>query len=240
MRSTLPLPLPLLLFLQLTTSAPIPHHRDLDEYQLPFSLSSKPGTPPTFLSNPHFPPHQLPPWDSSSQSSTFDNAPKTPSEISPSAALSAETPLTSAYLLSLTAPIPSTLEPPSASQTEDEEALPSKPTSALPYLRKLDSIRYWASLRPNVSPNPRTSPPTPQKLEQTWGEKEFLETENAISDGPVSSIIRCQEYLLGAGSSAYMSIGLARDYSDLLVVGMVVLFLGLVVVSEVIMKVVDL
>jgi hypothetical protein len=236
--------LSLLLFLKLTTSTPIPHHRDYHEYESPLEPDfAKPATPPTTLSNPHFPPHQLQSLNADSQfDKPFDNRPKTPpAEIPPSVALSTETPLTSAYLLYIIRPPPSTIELPSTTTSDEEEALPSKPTAALAQLRKLDSVRYWASLQPNASPKPKIVPPTLPTFEQLkFEEKEFPESETSSNEGPVSSIMRCQEYIMGAGSNAYMSMSLARDYGDLLVVGIVVLFLGLVVVSEVIIKAVDL
>src|SRR3954453_22320384 len=159
-------PLSLLVFLQLTTAAPILLPEDCFNY-LECQPRTHSSTPETHLQIPHFPPHQRRPWDSGDQpvvEEPISNIPITPSsDTSPSAALAGNYPLSTTYLLSLTSP--STPAPPdfpeealdlpsptSQSSVEDEgedevEALPSAPTSALPLLRQLDSLRYWASLR---------------------------------------------------------------------------------------------
>lgn len=152
-------PLSLLLFLQLSTAFPVttrlnPHSQECLHSQscttlrsainqLSLSLShSKPSNP----LNPHFPEHQKlplpqfvkptttspPNHEYYAQEGAFDNAPTNPSEDTPAdEALSAATPLTSAYLQGLT-------------KTNDEDdARPSMPTSALPSLRKEDARKYW-------------------------------------------------------------------------------------------------
>jgi hypothetical protein len=207
-----------LLFLQIATAASLP-------MLLPTEL--KHATPTISLSPPHFPPHQLSGEnpkneDDNTDEEPFDNAP-----ITPPAALSALTPLTSSYLLSLTNPSKhQSLE----HKTQDDrlDALPAKPTSALPHLRKLDSIRYWASLR--------TDPDRVAKVQE-------IEPSSTHSI-PICPIAKCNDFLAKASNSAYMRvrqpIHIARDYSDLLTVGIVVLFLGVVVVVELVQKMVDL
>ena len=95
------------------------------------------------------------------------------------------------------------------------DALPSKPTSALPELREEDKARYWATI---TSDHQIT----------------VKEGQEVVSDGPVR-MAKCGDYSKIAGS-AYLRVGqpivLAREYSDLLVVAMVVLFLVAVVVVE--------
>ncbi|KAF7853950.1 hypothetical protein EAF04_010616 [Stromatinia cepivora] len=152
-------PLSLLLFLQLSTAFPVdpritsqsqkclnsPSCSSLRSAMstLSFSLSrSKPSDP----RNPHFPEHQkLPPAtfvkptttspsdeEHFAQEGAFDNAPMTPSKDIPAdEALSAETPLSTAYLQSLTKTV------------VEDEARPSMPTSALPSLRKEDARKYF-------------------------------------------------------------------------------------------------
>ncbi|APA08859.1 predicted protein [Sclerotinia sclerotiorum 1980 UF-70] len=154
-------PLSLLLFLQFSTAFPVDPRTTSQSQKclnspscsslrsamstLSFSLSHpKPSDP----RNPHFPEHQkqplvtfVKPTTTSSSSSdegnfahegAFDNAPMTPSkDISANEALSAEAPLSTAYLQSLTKTV------------DEDEARPSMPTSALPSLRKEDARRYW-------------------------------------------------------------------------------------------------
>jgi len=193
-------PLSLLFFLQLASALPLPT-KELVLYDCRHSTChslSNPNTPPTklTLSEPHFPSHQL-----SSPSDLlheiFDNSVRTPSpKTPPSRALSSQHPLSSSYLLSLS----QTSKPASTS------ALPSKPTSELPNLRKEDAQRYWAS-------------------QSSSGEG------SAIVDFAPSQAIK----LCGHGRDQYLKIQgayLARQYSDLIVVGIVVLFLAVVVALE--------
>lgn len=155
-------PLTLLLFLQFATAVPTPilHPNDCENYlqcQSSLQIRKPPATPSTRLLNPHFPDHQLQSLDSDDVDEPFDNASSTPPEhTNPTTALSAETPLTSAYLLSLNNDLGEEQE--SEEQPSGIDALPAKPTSALPYLRKLDSIRYWADLIPSPDPNPNPTP----------------------------------------------------------------------------------
>ncbi|TEY71472.1 hypothetical protein BOTCAL_0092g00050 [Botryotinia calthae] len=153
-------PLSLLLFLQLSTAFPVSREcfnsqscNSLHSVKDTLSLSHpKPSDP----RDPHFPNHQKLPIPAFVKPTTtspsndeyfaeegaFDNAPTTPSnDISADEALSAETPLSSAYLQSLT-------------RTSDEnEARPSMPTSALPTLRKEDARKYWEEKPGGISIN---------------------------------------------------------------------------------------
>ncbi|QSZ32175.1 hypothetical protein DSL72_001746 [Monilinia vaccinii-corymbosi] len=150
-------PLSLVLFLQLSTAFPLPTRVTLQFHECLNSQScnsvrpvihtlsmshSKPSDP----LNPHFPAHQNGPVPSFvtptvspslndkyfAEEGAFDNAPTTPSKDIPAdKALAAETPLSSAYLQSLT-------------ETSGEDVTrPSMPTSALSTLRKEDARRYW-------------------------------------------------------------------------------------------------
>lgn len=223
------------LFLQIATATSIPvllppnceHSLECQSHLQIFE--SKPPT----LSPPHFPSHQLSGSqpkeveDASDEEESFDNAPITPPRHThPSTALSALTPLTSSYLLSLT-------DPPKEPSHEDldsdlPDALPAKPTSALSHLRQLDSIRYWASLRTEKA--------------------HFVKVQGTeavtVQSTSILSIARCHDFLTEASNSAYLRVGqpirIARDYSDLLVVGIVVLFLGVVVCLELVQKMIEL
>ena len=180
-------------------------------------LSSKPNTPPTRLTNPHFPSHQLSSPDTL-DGDAFDNHPISPSEdIRPSAALTSDRPLSSSFLLSLANPAssPSIQKPPQ--ETETEESLASKPTSALPGLRKEDAKRYWASLRPvsGEKDDEVVEDEGPRRRVQLCGTTEFI-AENYVS---------------------FHGVRLARDYSDLMVVAIVVLFLVAVVALELVERI---
>lgn len=193
-------PLSLLLFVQLATSAPIRipsiHSTSIPtQYRCAFAscqaYPSNDHTPTTKLSDPHFPAHQL----SSSEDIPLDNRPYTPtSRILPAEALTAEHPLSSAYLKSL------------AGKTTD--ALPSKPTSALPDLREEDARRYWA-------------------------EMVGAETPTSTS-GPGSRKLQCGTHVLEAQatSTAYV----VREYSDVMVMAIVLFFLVLVIGIEAVEK----
>jgi len=203
-------PLSLLLFLHLVSAIPIPTRDSVYPSDCRYGscapslrtalILTKPNTPPTKLSEPHFPSHQL---SSSKQilDEIYDNTPRTPPKtITPTAALSAKYPLTSSYLLSLVTP----------SQPDTTTPLPSKPTSELPNLRKEDAQRYWASLREKAASR---SGITVVELQ-----------------APSHTIKLC-----GHGQEQYLKIQgayLAREYSDLMVVGIVVLFLAVVVAME--------
>jgi hypothetical protein len=198
----------LLIALHFTSAAPI-------SLRTVFTI---PSTPPTKLINPYFPPHQLrEPPKLADTDERFLNAPiNPPTIIPPSQALSAQAPLTSAYLLSIPRYKPSEVEP---DYTPVKDALPSKPTSALPSLRKEDAMRYWQE----------TAQTTKAAVEETF-----------MSDRPVSSAMKCTQ------TSAYQRVGQSattralRDYNDLMVVGIVVVFLAAVVIFELMQNVTDL
>jgi hypothetical protein len=186
-------PLSLLFLLQLASALPLSTKELIlvDCGSATCHSLSKPNTPPTKLSEPHFPSHQL-----SSPAQLLGeiyNAVRTPSpRTPPSRALSSQHPLSSAYLLSL------------VSQPDTTTPFPSKPTSELPDLRKEDAQRYWAS----------------QSAEST-----------TVSELAPSQAIQ----ICGHGRDQYFKIQgayLARQYSDLMVVGIVVLFLAMVVALE--------
>lgn len=107
------------------------------------------------------------------------------------------------------------------------DALLSKPTSTLSKLRKEDAVRYWATITSDFP--------------ITIDEKEC--EDMVISDGPVSTMPKCGDCNKLA-ASAYLRVGqpmiMAREYSDLLVVAIVVLFLAAVVVLEAVRYIGDL
>jgi hypothetical protein len=194
--------LSLLLFLQFTSALPLPTKELVlfDCRQNSCISLSKPNTPPTKLTEPHFPTHQL---KTASQilSEIYDNSARTPTpHTPPTKALTSKHPLSSAFLLSLAK---------QASQSEITtltSALPAKPTSELPNLRKEDAQRYW--------------------------ESQAGSTEGTMVEvsAPSQAIKLC-----GHGRDQYLRIQgayLAREYSDLIIVGIVVLFLSVVVALE--------
>jgi hypothetical protein len=214
MRPSSPLPF---LFLYLTSAAPIPillpaDCQNFEACQPALSVGSRPSTPPTKLSNPHFPSHQLTSPATTAKhhvsEETFNNAPITPPKtISPSAALGVAVPLESAYLQSLASP-----------SSTAANSLAAKPTSSLPHLRKEDELRYWAGL---------LSGP--------------IKEEDKEHHKSVTAFVNCAEHLqpasyTGVGRPKFMS----REYSDLLVVSIVVLFLAAVLVLEAMEKFGDL
>ncbi|RDW61564.1 hypothetical protein BP5796_11456 [Coleophoma crateriformis] len=250
-------PLSLLLFLHLTTgtsAAPIALNRDCQHYascdptlrevlseiashhKPPVSApiaGSAPGS-----SSPHFPSHQvenLLPQPAHPTSpfaeEPFSNKPVRPAgSVSPNAALSAQVPLESSYLLSLTAQPASYAQRPltdASNPTPSTHGLPAKPTSALPALRKEDERRYWESV----------------------AQGERVKQEAALANAPVNgkqdyrdamkaSIAKCTQYLEREKYDEMRgwSGNKAREYSDMLVVGIVVLFLCSVIVVEAIEK----
>ncbi|PBP18138.1 hypothetical protein BUE80_DR011117 [Diplocarpon rosae] len=180
-------------------------------------LSSKPSTPPTRLTSPNFLSHQLSSPDTLGEEG-FDNQPITPSTATPaSIALSSEQPLSSAFLLSLANPASNPTIQKAPHHNKVEEALPSRPTSDLPTLRKEDARRYWASLR-LASPG--------------------QDSQDSESTGPRYKIHLCGAGKLVSGNYVTLNgVRLVRDYSDLLVVGIVMLFLLSIVVLEIIERV---
>ena len=163
---------------------------------------SKPYTLPKHLSEPHFPSHQLS-SDNSIPAEIIDNTPLSPPKHTPATiALTASRPLVSSYILSLSSPSPTPSENP-------EAALPAKPTSALGHLRKEDARQYWESLQSPAEITPSKDSVVLQekpRIIHLCGEVKVTTTRN-------------RRYL-------------AREYSDLMVVGIVVLFLIMAVTVE--------
>jgi hypothetical protein len=213
-------PLSLLLFLQLASAAPL-HYYHGTSPQCPFASCKEflenGHTPPTTISkltDPHFPTHQL-----SGSEEPIDNRPYTPSSrVSPSEALAANRPLSSAYLRSLSNPA-SFIQ---IQKSPIEKALPSKPTSALPVLRKEDAKRYWA----------------------TTARKDEAGDEVVIAESPVMPVRHqcgsAEMKSLGGGyfvrAKAASTGSVVREYSDVMVVGIVLLFLVIVVFIEAVEK----
>ncbi|KAK0111649.1 hypothetical protein ONS95_001993 [Cadophora gregata] len=216
-------PLSLLLFLQLASAAPLPetlfpsdcHYTSCAGFRSAL-LSSKPNTPPTRLTSPHFPAHQLSSPDTLDVDA-FDNRPFSPSEdIRPSVALTSDRPLSSSFLLSLANPASSPSIQKAPQSTSSEDSLASKPTSALPNLRREDAERYWASLRP------------------ASGKKEDEAVED---DGQRRKVVCGATGFIAESYVSFHGVRLARDYSDLMVVGIVVLFLAAVVALELVERI---
>lgn len=230
----LPLPLTLVFFLHLLTAAPIPskYRSILSSDYLYYAsaacqpsrritFTSKPNTPPKTLSNPHYSSHQLFSPSSSSASAyraaeqALNNLPRTPpKQLERNQALSAKVPLESSYLLSL-ANTATTLEQQDRVRTiSATDALAAKPTSALPYLRKEDAKRYWATLRSGSSSG------------EIEGHDEIVASDRLIV--PEST----RMYADGFGTEGFCSREPIRTYSDILVVGIVVLALVAMVAWE--------
>jgi hypothetical protein len=234
-------PLSLLLFLSLSSAAPIPskdcpHHSPCQSWlHTLFSSISRTKPPPnpyrindhtpsTRISEPHFPENQYPtsytlheiqehlkyPIIIFEDEEPIDNTPIYPSHAqSPSEALALTRPLPSAYLLSLSSSAQN--NPPQNAPHEPEASStlfppPSKPTSSLSELRQSDSARYWASLSIPISI-----------------QTQHLAPQDVTSDG---QILRCWK------TDMRGPMFRAREYSDLLVVGIVVVFLCAVVLLE--------
>ncbi|KAH8784549.1 hypothetical protein F5882DRAFT_439393 [Hyaloscypha sp. PMI_1271] len=231
----LTLPLALIFSLHLLDAAPIPskyrntlsadyHYCYFAAYQpgQRIAFTSKPKATPQRLSNPHFPSHQVFSPSSSSASAhqvaeqAFNNVPITPSKrLDRRQALSAEFPLESSYLLSLsnTATI---LEqegrfPKAISATN---ALAAKATSALPGLRIEDAKRYWGTL-PHGSP-----------LGEHEGYDEIVVGDSLAT---LRSTRICADDFASEG---FYSREPTKSYDDILVVGILVLFLVAVVAWE--------
>jgi hypothetical protein len=231
----LPLPLALVFSLHLLDAAPIPskyrntlsadyHYCYSAAYQPGqlIAFTSKPKTPPQTLSNPHFPSHQVFSPSSSSASAhqvaeqAFNNVPITTSKrLDRRQALSAEVPLESSYLLSLsnTATIleQEDLFPKVISATN---ALAAKATSALPGLRKEDAKRYWATL-PHGSP---------------FGEHEGY--DEIVAGDRLATLESTRICADGFASEGVYSREPTKSYDDILVVGILVLFLVAVLAWE--------
>lgn len=198
-------PLSLLLFLRLASSAPI-LDKECHSRACIISLLTSPHSthqaPPTHFTEPHFPAHQL----------ADDLSPESPATTSSlhssTESLSSNEPVSSNYLLSLSNPASSASiqhpphQPSREEYTHSNENLPSKPSSALEELRAADLRKYWETLRPSPSP----------------------ERHGRHS---------CSGERMSEGDRYYhQRIGSRRDYADLMVVGIVVLFLAVVVALE--------
>jgi hypothetical protein len=231
----LPLPLALASFLHLLIAAPIPskygdilsvdylHYASAAcQPSQRITFTSKPNSLPNAFSNPHFSSHQL--FSPSSSSAfahltaeqAFNNAPITsPKHLERSQALSAKVPLESSYLLSL-ANTATILEQqdrlPKTISTTD--ALAAKPTSALPYLRKEDAKSYLATL---------CSGSLSGEIE---GHDEIVASDRLVI--PRSTRICASGFAI----EGFFSSEPTRSYSDILVVGIVVVFLVAVVAWE--------
>jgi len=218
-------PLSLFIFLHLTCAVPIPitFPPDCQSLWCQSILSSRPqlANRPTQFSNPHFPSHQLSAaseaTDRHLDKEEFNNTPMTPPLSSePSQSLSADHPLVSSYLQSLANPaLKNPSEPHPSSPSSAPAAQAAKPTSALPHLRKIDAIRYWA---------------LPLRLSKVNGEKESITRGRLLQPGTKCS----------GGMGEIMTVHarlrqptlVAKEYSDFIVVGIVVLFLVAVVAME--------
>lgn len=218
--------LSLILVLHITTAVPIPskHTNALPEHCLHCS-SYQHSSPPSKLSIPHFPSHQLfLPCPSVSMAGhrlpeeiLFNNAPITPkTTVQSSEALAANIPLVSSYLLSLHAQ--NSLQPDPEPESE-AGALPAKPTSALPHLRKEDVKWYWASLRGDKN----------GLMEEMVGNYRHAVPSPKCFYGRCHSTVAESSY---SRASAVQSIATLREYNVLLVVGIVGLFLCGVIILE--------
>lgn len=205
----------LLLFLQLTSAAPIAYIHGVSTARCTSALcletlsSSNGHTPATRVKEPHFPTHQLESLQEEEQ--PIDNRPFTPtSRILPSEALLANKPLSSSYLRALSSlhnpqKLPIQVEEPTETSPQ-----PSKPTSALPALRKADRERYWASRNRHVEESEAKS----SGLSKTKCGSMELESVNGV-------------YYLHARKDQ-----VARESSDVMVVGIVLIFLMVVLAIE--------
>jgi hypothetical protein len=221
--------LSLTLIFHITIAVPIPskHLIALPELCLPCP-SYQHGSPPSKLSNPHFPSHQLflPCPSPTSVSVTghrlseeilFDNAPITPPiTVRPSEVLAADALSVSSYLLSLHAQNSLQRNPEPESEAD---ALPAKPTSDLPHLRKEDVKRYWDSLRGDKN----------GLMEERIGNYEHSIPSPKCSYGSCHSTVAESSY---SRASAVQSMATVREYDELLVVGIVYLFLCGVIILE--------
>lgn len=202
-------PLSLLLFLQLASSAPI-----LCPSQSCRQFLTKPNTPPSRIpSEPHFPLHQI----TSSDDTIIDNHAQVPSDhLQPSVVLSVEKPLSSAFLLSLSKSS-STLQ-----KSPVQAIAASKPTSALPELRRGDARRYWAAIQTGESESRdelEMGPSNPHTVGKSHCGKMM-----------VFKVVPGRYYVRERASYV------VREYSDGIVVGIVLLFLVIVVCVEAVEK----
>ncbi|EPE24151.1 hypothetical protein GLAREA_08001 [Glarea lozoyensis ATCC 20868] len=211
-------PLSLLLFIRLATSSPLPlSHKTLSSTSCEYGSCREalrsvdgPNTPPTRLAEPHFPDHQL-----DHEDLIIDNHPITPTSKSTYLdTLTAERPLSSAFLLSLA-------HPPTKDETTD--ALPARPTSDLTLLREQDTARYLESIS--------SSAPA------IWSDTPSTTIEITISEAPPTAPCGHTPYTpLKTYLVRQQATYVVREYSDVLVVGVVILFLITVLCVEAVEK----
>jgi hypothetical protein len=213
-------PLSLLLFLRLVSAAPLPIPIVLPDCKTSACTAfvSNPNTPPSRLTEPHFPTHQV---TSITSDEVFDNKQVTPSsKVPPHVALAVPQPLSSAFLKSLSnpaskpAPENPIFENAAEEQATETENLPAKPTSALPELRKEDARLYWAS-------------------------RGGAATEETEPVHQVEADVQSQKAHQCGDMKYYdvQRVKVTRDYSDFMVVGLVLLFLAVVVALEAVEKI---
>ena len=165
-----------------------------------------PNTPPTQFTEPHFPDHQL----VSPEDLVIDNSPITPTSAPVSEdTLAAERPLTSAFLLSLAREGPSSLIKVEEERTKD--ALPPKAISDSTIIRKEDFERYLDS--------------TSTDIQVTW--ESDVEEDRTTGCGGMEWRLLPKTYRVRQQASYVV-----REYSDVLVVGVVLLFLATVICVE--------
>jgi hypothetical protein len=214
-------PLSLLLFIRFATSLPLPlSHKTLALSSCGYEscrealTAGGPNTPPTRITDPHFPKHQL---SSDSEDLIIDNHPITPTShsISPDTLITAERPLTSAFLLSLAKPTSALIKISVPDQTNN--ALPSRPTSDLPALRREDLERFLEA--------------TSTDIQASWEGESEMDNARQTGCGGMEFTLLPKRYRVRQKASYVV-----REYSDVLVVGVVLLFLATVVCVEAVEK----
>jgi hypothetical protein len=207
--------LSLLLLVRLGIAAPIPIVLPNCQTEACTAFVANPNTPPTRLTSPYSPPHDKNLNIVVATEERFDNTPITPSaSVSPDAALAALKPLSSVYLASLTnpaSPPPKHNPIPKQETAAETENLPAKPTSALPKLREEDAKRYWA-----------------------------LRNGAGADNNPLIEVVKTKNQVHPCTSDMLVQVThttTMRDYSDIMVVGIVLLFLAVVVALEAVEKI---
>ncbi|CAG8951633.1 hypothetical protein HYFRA_00005433 [Hymenoscyphus fraxineus] len=204
-------PLSLFLFINLTTASPIPLCSKECQILLKFIHRN---TPPARLSSePYFPTHQQPPQILSEEINNHAHTPSETEVLAPSLVLKVEKPLSSKFLLSISASKPRLQKSPVEAEVENAAAA-AKPTSTLPESRKEDLKRYWAALKDEKT----------MKEEQERQEREKVLGIKGCGHGKFDGHFYMQK-------TEYV-----REYSDVIVVGLVLLFLMGVVGAEVFEK----
>ncbi|KAH6716428.1 hypothetical protein BKA61DRAFT_603119 [Leptodontidium sp. MPI-SDFR-AT-0119] len=222
------LQLALTFFYHLVTAAPIPSQYRIvlaKDYLYYASAACPPSQRIAFL-NTHFSSYQIinPSTTSAvahqTSEHTFTNAKITaPEHLERSHALSAKVPSESSYLLSIANPATVLVQQgPPSKVISTTDAFAAKPTSALSYLRKADVIRYWANIRSGSSSD----------------ENERYD-EAVTNDGLVmsGSTRICADGFSTEGFCCRESMFIAWGNGDLLICGILVLFLVGVIALEV-------